>query len=70
MGKRIVSPKTSNLMKALIQLNVTEGTKKFVEVQGSRTWLAWNFTKRKYQKMKLLSELLSNEMLSHNSDLK
>ena len=37
MGKRIVSPKTSNLMKMLIQLNVTEGTKKFVEVQGSRT---------------------------------
>lgn len=34
MGKRIVSPKTSNLMKALIRLNVTEGTNKFAEVPG------------------------------------
>jgi hypothetical protein len=34
MGKRIVLPKTSNLMKELIRLNVTEGTNKFVEVRG------------------------------------
>ena len=34
MGKRIVLPKTSNLMKELIILNVTEGTNKFVEVRG------------------------------------
>ena len=33
MGKRIVLPKTSNLMKELIRLNVTEGTNKFVEVR-------------------------------------
>ena len=32
MGKRIV--KTSNLMKELIRLNVTEGINKFVEVRG------------------------------------
>ena len=34
MGKRIVLLKTSNLMKELIRLNVTEGTNKFVEVRG------------------------------------
>ena len=34
MGKRIVLPKSSNLMKELIRLNVTEGTNKFVEVRG------------------------------------
>ena len=34
MGKRIVLPKTSNLMKELIRLNVTEGTNKFVEIRG------------------------------------
>ena len=34
MGKRIVLPKTSNLMKELIRLNVPEGTNKFVEVRG------------------------------------
>ena len=34
MGKRIVLPKTSNLMIELIRLNVTEGTNKFVEVRG------------------------------------
>ena len=34
MGKRIVLPKVSNLMKELIRLNVTEGTNKFVEVRG------------------------------------
>ena len=34
MGKRIVLPKTSNLIKELIRLNVTEGTNKFVEVRG------------------------------------
>ena len=34
MGKRIVLPKTSNLIKELIRLNVTEGTYKFVEVRG------------------------------------
>ena len=34
MGKRIVLPKTSNLMKELIRLNVIEGTNKFVEVRG------------------------------------
>ena len=34
MGKRIVFAKTSNLMKELIRLNVTEGTNKFVEVRG------------------------------------
>ena len=34
MGKRIVLPKTSNLMKELIRLNVTEGTNKFIEVRG------------------------------------
>ena len=34
MGKRIVLPKTSNLMKELIRLNVTESTNKFVEVRG------------------------------------
>ena len=34
MGKRIVLPKVSNLMKELIRLNVTEGTNKFVEVLG------------------------------------
>jgi hypothetical protein len=34
MGKRIVLPKTSNLMKELIRLDVTEGTNKFVEVRG------------------------------------
>lgn len=34
MGKRIVSQKTSNLIKALIRLNVTEGTNKFAEVPG------------------------------------
>ena len=33
MGKRIVLPKVSNLMKELIRLNVTEGTNKFVEVR-------------------------------------
>jgi hypothetical protein len=33
MGKRIVLPKTSNLIKELIRLNVTEGTNKFVEVR-------------------------------------
>ena len=34
MGKRIVLPKTSNLIKELIRLNVIEGTNKFVEVRG------------------------------------
>jgi len=34
MGKRIVLPKISNLIKELIRLNVTEGTNKFVEVRG------------------------------------
>ena len=34
MVKRIVLPKTSNLIKELIRLNVTEGTNKFVEVRG------------------------------------
>ncbi len=34
MGKRIVLPKTSNLIKELIRLNITEGTNKFVEVRG------------------------------------
>ena len=34
MGKRIVLPKTSNLIKELIRLNVKEGTNKFVEVRG------------------------------------
>ena len=34
MGKRIIFPKVSNLMKELIRLNVTEGTNKFVEVLG------------------------------------
>ena len=34
MAKRIVLPKTSNLIKELIRLNVTEGTNKFVEVRG------------------------------------
>ena len=34
MGKRIVLPKASNLIKELIRLNVTEGTNKFVEVRG------------------------------------
>ena len=34
MGKRIVLPKTSNLIKELIRLNVTEGTNKFVKVRG------------------------------------
>ena len=34
MGKRIVLPKVSNLMKELIRLNVTEGTNKFIEVRG------------------------------------
>lgn len=33
-GKRVISRKTSNLMKALIRLNVTEGTNKFAEVPG------------------------------------
>ena len=34
MVKRIILPKTSNLIKELIRLNVTEGTNKFVEVRG------------------------------------
>ena len=34
MGKRIVLPKVSNLMKELVRLNVIEGTNKFVEVLG------------------------------------
>lgn len=34
IGKRIVSQRTSNLLKALIRLNVTEGTNKFAEVPG------------------------------------
>ena len=34
VGKRIVLPKVSNLMKELIRLNVTEGTNKFIEVRG------------------------------------
>ena len=33
-GKQIVSQKTSKLLKALIRLNVTEGTNKFAEVKG------------------------------------
>lgn len=34
MGKRIVSPKTSKLLKALVRLNVTEGANKKADVPG------------------------------------
>ena len=47
MGKRIVLPKTSNLIKELIRLNVTEGTNKFVEVRCRSSGISGTAEKQK-----------------------
>jgi len=54
MGKRIVSPKTSNLMKVLIQLNVTEGTKKICRSSRIKNLIGMKFYEKKVSKNEII----------------